>query len=98
MLAGAAHQDAGQRPLRFRRLNLRLRQGLRGRLRCSSMAALLDPEEHVDRLKLGAQILDFALMIALELVENRFELSLSGLDVLANDGGPLLQVAANIAH
>ena len=62
------------------------------------MAAVLDPEEHVHRVKLGAQILYLALMLALELFQNRFELSLGSLDVLANYGGPLAQVAANIAH
>ena len=62
------------------------------------MAALLDAEEDVDRLELGPQILDLAVMVALELLQPHFELGLRGLDMLADYGRPLLQVVANIAH
>ena len=62
------------------------------------MAALLHAKEHVDRLKLGAQILDLALMFPLEPFQRSFELTLRRLDVLADDSYALLQVRSNIAH
>ena len=62
------------------------------------MAALLHAEKDVDRLELGPQILDLVVMVAFELLQPHFELGLRGLDVLADEGRPLLQVGANIAH
>src|SRR5262245_11730869 len=62
------------------------------------MAALLHAEEDVDRLELGPQILDLVVVVAFELLQPHFELGLRGLDVLANESRPLLQVGANIAH
>src|SRR5262245_64204898 len=62
------------------------------------MAALLHAEEDVHRLELGPQILDLDVVLALELLQRHFELGLRGLDVLADEGRPLLQVGTNIAH
>ena len=78
-------------------LALVLRQAL-WRIRDGVMAALLHAEKDVHRLELGPQILDLVVMVAFELLQPHFELCLRGLDVLADEGRPLLQVGANIAH
>ena len=54
------------------------------------MTALLDAEHDVDRLELGAQILGFPLMVALDLLEHQFELGLRSLDVLTDRWPPAL--------
>jgi hypothetical protein len=59
---------------------------------------MLKAHEQLHGIKFGPQILNFAGVFLLELLENPVELVLRSLDLLIEHFGPLLQVATNVAH
>jgi hypothetical protein len=59
---------------------------------------LLKTHEQLHRIKLGLQILHFAIVFLLELLDKPVELILSSLDLLIKHFGPLLQLATDVAH
>ena len=94
-LAQLADQKIGKRLLGLPPLRLGL-HFWRGQ--CTAMASMLDPKERVHSLKLGLEILESVVVLALELLDMFLELSLRSFDLLFKQIGPLSQVATDIAH
>ena len=69
-----------------------------GRGCCTAKPSMLKAREQLHGIKFGLQILNFAVVFLLELLEKPVELVLRRLDLLIEHFGPLLQVAANVAH
>ena len=59
---------------------------------------MLEPEQVIDRLELGLQILEPRLVLALDLLEKFVELSLRSLELLVEQLDPLLQLGTDVTH
>ena len=86
----------------LRRLMHRMVHGLaglhRGRRGRAAEPAKLNLHQPRHRLELGLEVLEFGIMLALELLDELFEFSLMGVDLLFKQTGPVLQIPADITH
>ena len=86
----------------LRRLMHRMVHGLaglhRGRRGRAAEPAKLNLHQPRHRLELGLEVLEFGIMLALELLDELFEFSLVGVDLVFKQTGPVLQIPADITH
>jgi hypothetical protein len=86
----------------LRRLMHRMVHGLaglhRGRRGRAAEPPKLNLRQPRHRLELGREVLESGIMLALELLDELFEFSLVGVDLVFKQTGPVLQLPADITH